>query len=419
MAAKAHPKMRLAQFPPELPSLMSGLVEVLADYETSIPKPTHKDLVEEWTDLAKAHVRDIYPEDPGQTIAEELTTGLLQIFDQWSAAGHASHKAHSAPIAHEAIHALMNRPQTTQRSESWYEQFKNQLTASEFSKISASPRERGTLVLQKAGKIDLSGRSSHVPTYRDSMVAFDWGICLEPVVKQILEHDWDAQIQDVGRFDHPTDSRLAASPDGVLLQCGKYPEKAGHLVEIKCPKSRKIGVKLPLEYFYQMQLQMEVTGVRACEYVEMKFDLISEVAAAAEPEKVAAAKLAGKAILVGLFSEEKQEWLPSKYVYGPVGDLAWKPELGLNEQTLEISVWLCHGWHHETVLRDEAWFASLMPKIDSFWEDVAKAKAGEFVLPESTRKRKEKVVECLLKDDSDGEALPTAAAGGLENPISE
>jgi hypothetical protein len=240
------------------------------------------------------------------------------------------------------------------------------------------------------------------------------------VVKQILEHDWDAQIQDVGRFDHPTDPRLAASPDGVLLRSGKYPEKAGHLVEIKCPKSRKIGVKLPLEYFYQMQLQMEVTGVRACEYVEMKFDLISEVTAAAEPEKVAAAKLAGKAILVGLFSEEKQEWLPSKYVYGPVGDLAWKPELGLNEQTLEISVWLCYGWHHETVLRDEAWFATLMPKIDSFWDDVAKAKAGEFVLPESTRKRKEKVVECLLKDDSDGEALPAAAAaGGLENPTIE
>jgi hypothetical protein len=394
--------------------LMLGVAEALGQWETFIPKPTHKDLVEEWKNEFKDYVATVYPLDENDVSAplvRDITDGLLAAYDLWKA------PLHTEAVAHEDIHALMNRPQTTQRSESWYEQFKNQLTASEFYKITAAPRERGTLVLQKAGKIDISGRQSHVPTYRGQMIAFDWGICLEPVVKQILESDWDAMIQDVGRFNHPTDPRLAASPDGLLLKCGKHPEKAGHLVEIKCPKSRKIGVKIPIEYFFQMQLQMEVTGMRACEYVEMKFDLVA--AETFDPKAEAnAGKLFGKAVLAGCFCEEKAEWIPCKYVYGPIGEMDWVPELGLNEQTLETSVWIRQGWHHEIVHRDEAWFASMKLKIDAFWEDVERARIGEFVLPESTRKRKEKVIECLIQDE-ESEPASTPNEPKPENLISE
>ncbi len=157
--------------------------------------------------------------------------------------------------------------------------------------------------------------------------------------------------------------------------------------------------------------------MRACEYVEMKFDLVA--ADTFDPKaETNAGKLFGKAVLAGCFCEEKAEWLPCKYVYGPIGDMGWVPELGLNEQTLETSVWIRQGWHHEIVHRDEAWFASMKPKIDAFWEDVERARAGEFVLPESTRKRKEKVVECLIQDE-DSEPASTPNEPKPENLISE
>jgi hypothetical protein len=39
------------------------------------------------------------------------------------------------------------------------------------------------------------------------------------------------------------------------------------------------------------------------------------------------------------------------------------------------------------VLRDQIWFAGLGPKLEEFWRDVEKARAGEFSVPESSRKK--------------------------------
>jgi len=162
----------------------------------------------------------------------------------------------------------------------------------------------------------------------------------------------------------------------------------GHLLEIKCPKSRTIGLKIPIEYFYQMQLQLEVTGVRACEYVEAKFAFVEE-----KPDS----GFYGLLQIIGTFKEEASEWFPSKYLYGPVGDLSWTSDLGLNEKVLETHMWKCEALHHERVYRDEKWFKSLKPGLEAFWSDVEKSKQGEFVLPESSRKKKE--VVCLIKDE--------------------
>jgi hypothetical protein len=79
------------------------------------------------------------------------------------------------------------------------------------------------------------------------------------------------------------------------------------------------------------------------------------------------------------------------------------PELGLNEKTIEINSWACEKIHHERVHRDEAWFASLMPKIEEFWLDIEKAKKGEFILPESSRKKKEAV--CMIEDETDAQEV--------------
>jgi hypothetical protein len=56
-----------------------------------------------------------------------------------------------------------------------------------------------------------------------------------------------------------------------------------------------------------------------------------------------------------------------------------------------------------TVGRSRTWFESVQPAIQSFWEDVAKAKEGLFVLPPSSRKVKE--VQCKIVDDSTDETM--------------
>ena len=388
---------------PEVVYMFDELSKCIEQWETFVPKPLHADLVEEWKNDIKNHMSTVDSDE----LVSEITSGLLEAYTAWS------EPVFTKPVESSTIHELMSRPQTEQRTTNWYTEFQTRVTASELYKIFGSPRERAILVLQKAGKLEIQSKKAVSVSRLASMNPFDWGICLEPVVKLILESNsekgWDALIQECGRFVHPTDSRFAASPDGLILRSKLFPERAGHLLEIKCPKSRKIGVKIPMEYYYQMQLQLEVTGVRACEYVEVKFELWSSLE---ESKKAVDTRWQGFIAVVGCFCETREDWLPCKYVYGPLNDLTWKPDLGLNEQTLELNVWTSSGYHHETVYRDEKWFKTLLPKLEEFWIDVERAKRGEFVLPESRRKKTEQ--KCMIVEETSEESSSLVRITKLE-----
>jgi len=380
-------KMKVNKLSEHVMISLDHLSQCLEDWSDCVPKPTHVDLSKQWKNSMREYIDSI--QDNEDDIVNSVAAGLIEAYSEWEG------DDFTDSVDHEKTYALMNRPQTTQRTADWYTEFKRCLTASELYKVFGSPRERGTLVMQKAGKLEMSGRGSNVAVLRCNMNPFDWGICFEPVVKLILEVHWKAIIHEVGRFVHLVDKRLAASPDGLIIRSLEKPDMGGHLLEIKCPKSRTIGLKVPMEYFYQMQLQLEVTGVRACEYVEAKFEFVEE---GFDKPKT---NWYGKIVVVGCFNEKEKDWLPCKYLYGPVGNDSWTPDLGLNERVLETNLWKCEKIHHVRVYRDEAWFASLKPKLDDFWQDIEKAKVGEFVLPESSRKKKE--VTCMIEDDSPSE----------------
>lgn len=387
MEDSEHIKMKAKKLPESLMISVDHLSQCLEDWSNSVPKPTHVDLSRQWKNSMRDYIDSI--QDNEDEMIDSVTTGLLEAFSEWEG------DDFTEAVEHEKTYALMNRPQTAQRTTDWYTEFKRCLTASEIFRVFGSPRERGMLIMQKSGKLEMPGRGSNQVVLRANMSPFDWGICFEPVVKLILEDHWKAIIHEVGRFVHLVDKRLAASPDGLIIRSLEKPDMGGHLLEIKCPKSRTIGLKVPMEYFYQMQLQLEVTGVRACEYVEAKFEFVDE-----DFEKPKT-NWYGLIAIVGCFNEQQKDWLPCKYLYGPVGNLEWKPDLGLNERTLEVNTWKCENLHHVRVYRDEPWFESLKPKLNEFWQDIEKAKLGEFILPESSRKKKE--VTCMITDDSDSQ----------------
>uniref|UniRef100_A0A6C0DJW4 YqaJ viral recombinase domain-containing protein n=1 Tax=viral metagenome TaxID=1070528 RepID=A0A6C0DJW4_9ZZZZ len=394
-------KMKVKNIPQHVMISLEHLSQCLEDWSQCVPKPTHVDLSKQWKYSMREYLDSI--NDNEDEIADSVAAGLLEAFSEWDDDNFLT------AVDHDKTYALMNRPQTTQRTADWYTEFKRCLTASEIYKVFGSPRERGLLIMQKSGKLEMPGRGSNQVVLRSNMNPFDWGICFEPVVKIILEDHWKAIIHDVGRFVHLVDKRMAASPDGLIIRSLEKPEIGGHLLEIKCPKSRTIGLKVPMEYFYQMQLQLEVTGVRACEYVEAKFEFVEQ---GFEKPKT---NWYGIIVIVGCFNEKEKDWLPCKYLYGPLANLEWTPDLGLNERVLETNIWKCEKIHHVRVYRDEAWFLSLKPKLDEFWADIEKAKAGEFILPESSRKKKE--VACMIADDSSEEKEQNSVEVGDNSPV--
>jgi hypothetical protein len=296
---------------------------------------------------------------------------------------------------------LIARKSTEQRTPEWYIQASRILTASELGGLFGSPRARGQLVMSKAvppSAEEITRRCSKPLTCPSAFMSpFDWGIRFEPVVKQIYEQKHCVQIADLGRLVHPTDARIAASPDGLIVDAGNLAAaRIGCLVEIKCPITREMGDKIPADYYTQMQLQLEVTGLDVCYYVEAKFR-----SACSARNQAGVADLAGPAIVEGVLWLVEREGA-RRYVYGPVGcpELVEPPchLLGQGDVIIERVPWSLMGLNEIKVQRSETWWNGLQPALTAFWADVERARQGEFVVPASTRAPRAKKDEaCLIQ----------------------
>jgi hypothetical protein len=312
-------------------------------------------------------------------IVKEICFHTLQLFFQ-----KAESRQQALEVRRQKIVEAMARPQIEQRTQAWYDQGREVLTASEFSTLYSSPRAIGQLALVKGGPPPpLVSRPKASPSA--TLTPFEWGMRFEPVVKQYLEHAWAAEIRESGRIIHAQDPLIAASPDGFLWSCTDE-AKAGSLLEIKCPISRTIGTQIPFDYWCQMQIQMEVTDIEACEYVEVKI------------ESAPGAATDAPAIFAGeLWVLEDEEGALS-YAY-----TAKERDADPSKRVRETVPWKIVQVHAKTVYRDRRWYASTEDLRTKFWELVEKVKRGEYELPASSRAPRPVAQPapqvCLIQDD--------------------
>jgi len=284
------------------------------------------------------------------------------------------------------IARLLTQPQVEQRTDAWYLEAQNMITASQFSIILQDGLTRGRLVVEKAsGNVDTSQRKTVVQTM--DLNPFTWGIRFEHVVKQIYCHLTNTTVKDMGRLKHRTDPRLAASPDGMVTEGPS--ERRGRFVEFKAPVTRKLLQVVPKDYIVQMQIQMEVGEVEECDYLEVKFNSSFGTKTIQPHENP---KYLGQIHIISKGD------IPVRYEYSPLNVIDWIPKLEEGEEILETVPWTTSEFYLTTVGRSRAWFASTQPAIESFWKDVALAKEGTFILPESSRKRK--ISSCMIVDDA-------------------
>lgn len=296
----------------------------------------------------------------------------------------------------ETLDALLNQKQTEQRTQEWYDQMATILSASELGNLFASPRQRAKMVVAKTQPPPVRYQNLAVSSNR--MSAFDWGIRFEPVVKQIYEDKYGAIVKDLGRLRHPTDPRCMASPDGLVYH-STYPQRVGRLVEIKCPVTREIDGTVPPDYYAQMQMQLQVSGLQECDYIEAVF---SSAYNQMELKH-------GPCLYEGVIALVQKVNHEFYYIYGPLRISDWSPPIKEEEEIIELIPWRLYQWSEQVVLRNDEWWKGLQPMIDSFWEDVEKAKRNEFVIPDSKRApRAKKHDPCMIqfhKMNEDGNHL--------------
>ena len=355
------------------------------------PPPLHPQLSETWWTTVESELFSILKENESSDDELKKLHEVMDCFQiGYSCLSNALVKVATTNILKQ-IEVLINRPQSAQRTDEWYKEMMSILSASELYQLFASPRARGSLVLSKVVPKDGTGPSPRKSCMTMEMNPLDWGIRFEPVAKQFLEHLWDVEIREMGRLRHPTIESLAASPDGLITKVRRRRNNhlLGHLVEIKCPSSREVGVALPPNYWYQMQLQLEVTELPVCEYAEFLFR--SSTAARTLTHIPTDCRASGNIFLL-----QCKETHAMKYEYRPLNDVNWQPSLTEGWEILETIPWYLETYWIQTVHRDHAWFQSIIPLLDEFWRDVEKARRGEFISPESSVKKKP--ILCAITD---------------------
>ena len=88
------------------------------------------------------------------------------------------------------------------------------------------------------------------------------GTLLEPLVRDLYDQRTGRKSHEIGLVQHRVYSWLGASPDGVT--------EDGLLIEIKCPLTRKIEAKVPKHYLPQVQLQLEITDLEECDFIQYR-----------------------------------------------------------------------------------------------------------------------------------------------------
>jgi len=260
---------------------------------------------------------------------------------------------------------LKNIVQAEQRSDEWYIFRRSTLTASNIYKIFQSDYSQSQLIIEKSEPIDVN---KFKVTNLSSPL--HWGQKYEPVSLLYYEHINNTKVSQFGCIPHAKYSYIAASPDGIV--CDESSELYGRMIEIKNVVSREINSIPKMEYWIQMQLQMEVCDLNECDFLETKFtqylneeEYLEDVSSSCYRGFIMQFYDNGEVYyeyppftLNVIHSNEYVNWTNTQLIKNSsksyVSNIYWKLEV--------VSCIL--------VLRNNLWFKNALPYIEIFWNNL-------------------------------------------------
>jgi putative phage-type endonuclease len=263
----------------------------------------------------------------------------------------------------EKIAYLQSVPQPEQRTHAWYEFRYNHLTASNIWKAFISESTRNQLIFEKCQPLTgekFGGVSLDSPMH--------WGQKYEPVSVALYEEMYGTNVSDFGCIPHKTIEFLAASPDGIVTDATSA--RYGRMLEVKNIVNREITGIPKMEYWVQMQLQMEVCELNECDFLETRF---TEYADKTAFEADTLVKYKGMLMLF-MTSAGKPV-----YEYAPLfSDTdAWQEAMMEQKQSLnwvKNIYWKLDQVSCVLVLRNKLWFTAVIPELKAIWATIEKEK---------------------------------------------
>ena len=275
----------------------------------------------------------------------------------------------------EKIQQLRAIPQPNQRTPEWYAFRHKYLTASSLYKVFGSDSVRNQLIFDKCKPLNIERFTG--PVSIESPM--HWGQKYEPMSIMLYEERYRTKVSDFGCLPHPWLPFLAASPDGINTVESSL--RYGRMLEVKNIVNRDIDGIPKLDYWVQMQGQMEVCGLNECDFLETRFKEYEDEAAFVADhipgtEWDVSASGDRKGVMM-LFLVENQP----KYVYAPLPVCkeqitfhTWEQEMmalwGERHTWIKNIYWRLDEMSCILVLRNEQWFQAAIPLMQSLWDTI-------------------------------------------------
>ena len=285
---------------------------------------------------------------------------------------------------------LQEIPQPEQRTKEWYEFRYKHLTASNIWKAFISESTRNQLIFEKCQPLNtekFNGVSLDSPMH--------WGQKYEPVSVALYEQIYAAKVSDFGCIPHRTLDFLAASPDGIVTDEGSL--RYGRMLEVKNIVNREINGIPKMEYWVQMQVQMEVCELNECDFLETRFQEY-----ASEEEYAADTLMQYKGMMMlfmGANGKPQYEYAPlSLSVSNPVSlsnpvsvsnpvslinsiSNQWQEAMmdkNSNLTWIKNIYWKLEQISCVLVLRNKLWFKAAIPQLKNIWATIEKEKTSGY-----------------------------------------
>ena len=314
------------------------------------------------------------------------------------------------------VKTLQKKPQPEQRTPEWFAQRQTKITASEAASCLFKSENvcRGYINAFNLTNFKINENESVNPyetreeyiikkcasfygenTFRDTPHTM-WGKKYEEVATRFYRKFYNVNVIEFGLLNHSRLKWLAASPDGIT--------EDGIMLEIKCPKTRKIDPQAPTFYYYiQMQIQLECTNLEECDFLECE---LKECDTEQEWLDYQLTSEQSKGIVLGT---------ADAYIYPPDNlhteqdYINWKNE---NSHLLP-SYYVITKYNIIRVKRDRDWFDIVKSDLKQVWEIVQKLQKNK----EDFEKYKESIhaiksrayiekwnkTDCLIdEEDSEG-----------------
>ena len=254
-------------------------------------------------------------------------------------------------------------PRQIQRSSEWMLFRQNHITASNLWKILFSEKSRNQFIYEKCKQQTNHSEVSESVNIESPM---HWGQKYEPLSIKIYETNYNTVIKEYGCIPHSKIPFLAASPDGINNFVGN--PRNGRMLEVKNVFSRVIDGIPKMEYWVQVQIQLEVCDLNECDFLETKFKEYVD-----EDEYKNDTNVKYKGVIL-MFNDNSK----IKFIYSPINCEKYKEwqETEMNNVNNRNMHWISTiYWKLETlscvlILRNKKWFDSILPKLECTWNVI-------------------------------------------------